>query len=75
MMEASELEIEWLRFELENRDEIISSRDRELSKQAERLYQKDIHWQEHMSELRDDFQKLLEAPQQKKGFFRRMFGT
>lgn len=72
-MEAREREIEWLRSELEKKDEIISTRDRELSKQAERLYQKDIHWQEHMSDLRDDFQKLLEAPEPKKGFFKRVF--
>lgn len=75
MMEAREREIEWLRSELEKKDEVISSRDRALSKQAERLYQKDIYWQEHMIELRYDFQKLLEAPQQKKGFFRRILST
>jgi len=33
-----------------------------LTKQSDRLFEKDEYWQRHMDSMREDFQRLLEAP-------------
>ena len=66
LLTAKEKEIEWLREELDRRNEVIERKDRELTQAADRLHESNQQWQDNMKAFRQDFTKLLEAPKPRK---------